>query len=288
MAFQHTMHAANTSFFNHRIQEISVKKARTWDLAAWVKQQQLPSYKAMSYRGQPCNDLDSLWGALDGTYNAANGRPVDLGVLDTIPPLLVREWRPFSMLELTQVLHACSSTPAPGPDHVTWGMLKHLTTNPCIAALFLSVAEACIQVGHWPAHFKKSLLVIILKLRKAPYSTPKSFCLIVLLNMLGKLVEKMLSCQLQFEGVQYGTFQPNQFWGISQRSMEDTEVFITHFIWAGWAKKLKTSIMAFDIVQFFPSLNHEVLMVIVEKAGFPPVVGNFFQLYLTGCKTMYK
>jgi len=83
---------------------------------------------------------------------------------------------------------------APGPDHVTWGMLKHLTANPHIATLFLGLAEACLQVGHWPAHFKESLLVIILKLGKSSYSTPKLFCPIVLLNMLGKLVEKMLSC----------------------------------------------------------------------------------------------
>jgi len=168
-----------------------VKKARPWDLASWVKQHQLLSYEAMSFRDQPCNNLDSLWGALDGTYNATNGRLVDLSVLDVVP-FLPQEWKPFSMLELSQVLHACSSMLALGPDHVTWGMLKHLTTNPCIASLFLGMAEACIQVGHWPAHFKESLSVIIPKLGKASYSTPKSFHLIVLLNTLGKLVENAL------------------------------------------------------------------------------------------------
>jgi len=87
--------------------------------------------------------------------------------------------------------------------------------------------------------------------------------------MLGRLFEKMLSCRLQFEGVHYGAFQPNQFGGISQRSTEDTGVFITHLI-------------------LFPSLNHDILMVVITKAGFPEVVGNFFQSYLTGHKTMYK
>jgi len=141
--------------------------------------------------------------ALDSTYNAANGRPVDLSVLDAVPSLPMREWKAFSMLELTQALHACSSTSALGPDHVTWGMLKHLAANPCIARLFLGIAEACIQVGHWPAHFKESLSVIIPKLGKVPYSTPKLFRPIVLLNMLGKLVEKMLSCCMQFDGVHH-------------------------------------------------------------------------------------
>jgi len=70
-------------------------------------------------------------------------------------------------------------------------------------------------ISHWPNHFKESLSVIILKLGKALYATPKSFNPIVLLNTLGKLFEKMLSKRLQFEGVHYGTFQPNQFRGIS-------------------------------------------------------------------------
>ena len=188
-------------FFNRRIQDIAVKKARPWDLTSWVKQCQLPLYEAISFWGQPCNDVDSLWGALNGTYNAANSRPVDLSILDTIPSLPVQEWKPFSMLELTQALHACSSTSAPGPDHVTWGMLKTLAANLRIASLFLGLAEACIQLGHWPAHFKESLSVIILKLGKPSYLTPKLFRPIVLLNTLRKLVEKMLSCHMQYDGV---------------------------------------------------------------------------------------
>jgi len=226
--------------------------------------------------------MDSLWGALDSTYNTASSRPVDLSVLDAVPSLLVWEWRLFSMLELTQALHACSSMSAPGPDHVTWGMLEHLSANLRIAGLFLGLAEACIQVGHWPSHFKESLSVIIPKPGKASYLTPKSFQPIVLLNTLGKLVEKMLSHRMQFDRVHHGAFQPNQFGGVSQHSTEDVGVFLTHLIRAGWAKKLKTSVVAFDIAQFFLSLNHDVLMVVIQKAGFPLVLGDFFHSYLTG------
>jgi len=199
--FCHTTRVAKQSFFNCQIQDISVKKARPWDLVSWVKQCQLPSYEAISFRGQPCNDMDSLWGALNGTYNTANGRPVDLSILDAVPSLPIWEWKLFSMLELTQALHVCSSTLAPGPDHVTWGMLKTLVANPCIASLFLGLAEACIQLSHWLTQFKESLSVIIPKPGKPSYSTPKSFQPIVLLNTLGKLVEKMLSCCMQYNRV---------------------------------------------------------------------------------------
>jgi len=39
---------------------------------------------------------------------------------------------------------------------------------------------------------------------------------------------------------------------------------------------LKTSVIAFDIAQFFLSINHDALMAILRKQGFPPLVVNFF------------
>ena len=46
--------------------------------------------------------------------------------------------------------------------------------------------------------------------------------------------------------------------------------------------------LAFDIVQFFPSLNHQLLLLILKKAGFNLKVFIFFQDYLVGGrKTKY-
>jgi hypothetical protein len=59
--------------------------------------------------------------------------------------------------------------------------------------LFLWLANTCLQSGHWPAKFKASTTVVIPKPGKPLYDTPKAFRLIVLLNTLGKMFEKMLS-----------------------------------------------------------------------------------------------
>jgi len=45
--------------------------------------------------------------------------------------------------------------------------------------------------------------------------------------------------------------------------------------------------LAFDIVQFFPLLNYQLLPLIMTKAGFDPKVFNFFKNYLVGRKTKY-
>ena len=43
----------------------------------------------------------------------------------------------------------------------------------------------------------------------------------------------------------------------------------------------------FDIAQFFPSLNHQLLLYIFDKAEFDPKVLKFFKNYLVGQKTKY-
>ncbi|KAJ3558029.1 hypothetical protein NP233_g11592 [Leucocoprinus birnbaumii] len=121
------------------------------------------------------------------------------------------------------------------------------------------------KVGYWLSHFKESISVIIPKLGKPTYSTPKSFRPIALLNTLGKLIEKMISTHLQFDCIKHEVFHPNQLGSIRQRSTGDAGVFLTHLVRAGWAKGLKTSVIAFDIAQFFPSLNHEMLLGILAK-----------------------
>jgi hypothetical protein len=69
--------------------------------------------------------------------------------------------------------------------------------------------------------------------------------------------------------------------------MEDAGVFLTHLIHAGWMKGLKTSMVAFDIAQFFPSLNHSLLINILKRQGFPGEVVKFFSSYLKDCSTQF-
>ncbi len=92
-------------------------------------------------------------------------------MLDDLPDEPVREWAPFSALELREALGACSGNSAPGPDHVTWVHLKRIVAAPGCLDVFLMLANACLRVGHWPRHFKDSVSVVIPKPASPP--TPR-------------------------------------------------------------------------------------------------------------------
>jgi len=78
----------------------------------------------------------------------------------------------------------------------------------------------------------------------------------MLLNTWDKLIEKVVSQCMQFQTVQIAFIHPNQLGGVIQRLTTNAGSFLTHAICAEWVKCLKTNVVAFDIVQFFPSLNH--------------------------------
>ena len=119
------------------------------------------------------------------------------------------------------------------------------------------------------------------------YDNPKAFCPIVLLNTLSKLVEKVIAERLQFTIASNNFIHPSQLGGLKFKSTNNTGTALTHIIRSGWTKGRTTSTLAFDISQFFPSLNHQLLVFILEKSGLNPKVTNFFTNYLVQRSTKY-
>ena len=130
-------------------------------------------------------------------------------------------------------------------------------------------------------------MIVIPKPNKLSYDSPKSFRPIVLLNTMGKLIEKVIGDRLQFQVVSNNFIHQSQLGGLKFKSTTDAGIALTHFICTGWIKNMLTSSLAFDITQFFPSLNHRLLALILGKAGFESRVVNFFSNYLVNRKTKY-
>jgi len=104
---------------------------------------------------------------------------------------------------------------------------------------------------------------------------------------LGKLIEKVIGERLQFQVISNNFIHQSQLGGLKFKSTTDTGIALMHFIRTGWVKNLSTSTLAFDITQFFPSLNHRLLSLILDKAGSGPQVARFFSNYLVNRKTSY-
>ena len=79
----------------------------------------------------------------------------------------------------------------------------------------------------------------------------------------------------------------SQLGGLKFKSTTDTGITLIHIVQSGWAKGKSTSSLAFDISQFFSSLNHNLLVRIFGKVGFNSKVSTFFTNYLVKRRTSY-
>ena len=181
----------------------------------WVKKHKPPTTEAIKFNGQPCNNLDDLWYTLHHSYNSAQNRPINLCLLDEIPPSPTATWPPFSDAEVYEALNKCSNSSAPGPDHLSWRHLKRILNDEECMTNIVNIANTCINLSYWPTHFKKSFSIFIPKLNKLSYD-PKSFQPIILLNTIGKLIEKAISNRIQVYSIVTNFLHPNQLGSICQ------------------------------------------------------------------------
>ena len=135
----------------------------------------------------------------------------------------------------------------PGLDKLSWSHLKFILKQDECLCNIIKITDACINLGHWLNRFKCSSMVVIPKPNKQLYNYPKSFRPIVLLNILGKLIEKVIGERLQFHVVANDFIYLSQLEALKFKSTTDVDITLTHIIHSRWVKNNTTSTLAFDI-----------------------------------------
>ena len=142
-------------------------------------------------------------------------------------------WLKFSEEEFTHAITNCNDSSAPGPNKVIWGYLKYILKDKWCLRNIISIANICFDLSHWPNYFKKSSTIVILKPNKPSYNSVKSFKPIVLLNTLGKLIEKVIGERLQFQVISNNFIHQSQLGSLKFKSTTDIGIALTHIIHTG-------------------------------------------------------
>jgi len=126
----------------------------------------------------------------------AQKQQINPDIIDEIPTRNITIWTSFSVKEFRSSIVKYNNSLTPGPDKVSWKHLKAIIKDDMYLNNFVNIANIYINLGHWPLYFKTSLSIIISKPNKASYDSPKIFWPIILLNILGKLIEKVIGKRL--------------------------------------------------------------------------------------------
>ena len=181
-------------------------------------------------------------------FNHTINCQVDVNVLNKIESKTTSLWELFSIHKFRSAISKCNNLLAPGPDKITWHHLKFVFKQEKCLSNIINIANACINLDHWPNYFKCSSTMIIPKPNKPAYDHPKAFCLIVLLNILGKLIKKVTAERIQFIVAENSFIHQSQLGGLKTKSTSNAGIALTHIVCSGWTKNKSTSILIFDIV----------------------------------------
>lgn len=166
---------------------------------------------------------------------------------------------PFTKAELEAVLKALNPKKAPGPDG--------LTADICTVAIrsetgvFMAIANKCLQLSYFPKAWKIAHVIILRKPGKEDYTQPKSYRPIGLLSVLGKIVEKLKVCRLQWH--LQPTLSKRQYGFTQQRGTEDALYDLLKYVKSNLEEKKIVLMISLDIEGAFdnawwPALKHQL------------------------------
>ena len=224
--------------------------------------------------------VEELTRGCQGQFFKAADRPVDPTILDEVPAHDTREWCAFSRHEVHEQLVKRPGNSAPGLDHVSWRALKYAARDPDILDSLATFYTALLDQGVWPRVFKTNACIVLSKPNKPDYTKLKAYRPIVLIYVLAKLGKALCAAHIQFACVKHSLLHPTQCGSTRAHCTEDAGVLLVNHIRAARKRRWVTSCLAVDIEQFFPSVNHAILIGTMRRLGFPEPLLKFMDSYL--------
>ena len=102
---------------------------------------------------------------------------------------------PFSIQEINRIIDKLNVKKAPGPDGITNALIKSI--HAFHKFFFPTLFNKCLSFNIFPTAFKKGQLILFLKPGKDPNNI-SSYRPIILLNTIGKILEKLLTQRINY------------------------------------------------------------------------------------------
>ena len=190
----------------------------------------------------------------------------------------------FCSLSLSEFFAAASnlsSSPATGPDKVTYHMLKHL---PRSGMDFLLYIFNLLWTSHsFPFIWKTSSIIPIHKMGK-PLDAPASFRPTFLTSCVSKLFERIILSRLLFFLESNSILSSRQVGFHPGRSTLDQILFLSQSILYGFNKPRpgsRTILSTIDFSKAFDFVWHPALFHKLISAGLPPCFARWTQSFLS-------
>ena len=198
------------------------------------------------------------------------------------------DYFPVSQEEIAAALAKSSSSAAPGPDNISYDIWKRVHKS--CPALLTSLIGPLLQYGHHPSSLKKANGVVLDKPGKASYDSPASFRVIVLLETLSMIVERVTASRLSLIARSCNILHPHQTGSLPALSTFDATATLAHEVRLFQRLDLKVSSLFLDIKGGFDNVDPPQLTAALRAKGVHRYVIAWVGSFLTNrkCRLLFQ
>jgi ribonuclease HI len=192
---------------------------------------------------------------------------------------LITNDKPFTTLEIKNILYSLGSGKAPGRDHFTADICQKAFE--CSPDVLTSIFNACLRIGCFPLLWKIARIKIIPKPAKEDYGDVNAYRPIGLLPVLGKILEKLLVKRISWKFHRLNKLSKQQFGFTQQKSAEDAMLAAVTCIKQATKDGHHVCVISLDIKGAFDNAWWPHLMQQLARLDCPLNIYNVFKDYLS-------
>jgi len=207
------------------------------------------------------------------------------------PPLILLAFKdipPVSPAEVSSALRKSSKTSAPGPSGIPYSIWKqvHKANERLLPSLFTPL----LTHGYHPLAMKKANSIVLDKPGKPDYRTPASFRIIVLLETVSKILERLSALHLASAARSLGLLQPNQCGSLAGLGCFDAVATLTHEVRLLQAGCFKVSTLFLDVKGGFDNVCANKLANTLTKEGVAAYLVAWIKSFLSKrqCRLIFQ
>lgn len=196
---------------------------------------------------------------------------------------------PVSLEEVQHVAARVRASKAPGPDGIPGSAVKAAVN--IIPEAFVNVFSASLRSGVFPHRWKRQWLVLVPKPGKASYDHPSSFRPICLLDVVGKMLERVVFDRILTAVEAGGDLSPLQYGFRRGRSTLDAIRVVVErartAISGPWRLRKYCLVVALDVRNAFNSASWEAIWSALVGFHVPMYLLRWIKSYFTDRRLLF-
>ena len=209
-----------------------------------------------------------------GKYNVP--QPINDQALHWYPEITAPQHNfdlnPILPKHVRQIIKDKSNSSSPGPDGISYGILKKL---PCLHHVLATLYNKVLKTGTPPPKWAKSKITLIYK--KGDAMDPSNFRMIALASTFGKIFHQIMAQRTTEFMLRNNYINPEiqkAFISKINGTIEHNQV-LQEIIRHSKNNKKTAHITFFDLEDAFGSVSHDLISYSLNRYQFPPVIKNY-------------